>query len=75
MVYAVGVFDRNHNRGRTRVEPQLERSLAGVRKQAGLEGLIDPRARDQPRPVRRAAGNQPVDPRAYLFDAEDSFLD
>ena len=42
MVYVLGVLERDDHRGRPRVEADLERGLARIREQSGLELGIDP---------------------------------
>ena len=62
MVHLLGVLQRDDDRGRSRVEVEFERGLACVRKQAPLEVLVDPCARDEARPVGRCTRDELVDP-------------
>ena len=75
VVHVLGVLERDDLRGLARLEPELERGRTRVCKQAFLEGLVDPGARDESSSVRRRARDEPVDPRTHFLARDHALLD
>src|SRR6201989_2912642 len=75
VVHRLGVLERDDDRGRTRVEAELERRRTRVRQQPPLELRIDPRTRNEPRAIGRRARHEPVDGGAGLLRSQRALLD
>ena len=75
MVHLLGVLDRDHDRRRPRVQPEVERRGASVLEQALLEAGVNPSAGNETGSVRRRAGDEPVDVPANVLPLNDALLD